>query len=322
MQFSVIVPCHNAATSIGQTLQSIAAQTYQPLEIIVVNDASTDDSRAQIVASGVDVTLLEVEFLDSGKARNLAIERARGDGWRCAMPTIFGFRIICNRPRKFLAGGEDVAYMANHDLLNAQGQRPLPDSMAHKIVDSGGGRTGAQWLDILVNGFHFGHSSVIYRREYVSAIGGFDLSFERQEDLDLWLRAISGGTWAYGAQSAMAYRTDTPGSMTKAVIKSARFNVRALLKNRAHFPGEAMQILIARNSRHALSLAFVDGTRADFRAAWRLARAPYFAENCACFIFWPLCFVRSRAARFASSGAGSGAGRAMSARDVMSSRAS
>ena len=45
MQISVVIPCHNAGRWIGETLRSVAAQTLAPHEVIVVDDASTDDSR-------------------------------------------------------------------------------------------------------------------------------------------------------------------------------------------------------------------------------------------------------------------------------------
>ena len=297
MQFSVVVPCHNAATSIGPTLRSIVAQTLKPHEIIVVDDASTDDSRAQIAASGVDVTLIEADVQSAGAARNLGIERASGDWVALCDADDLWFAHHLQQAAQVLEGG-DVAYMANHCLLEADVQNPLPDSMRHQIEVSGGGKAGAQWIELLEGGFHFGHSTVIYRREHLQKIGGFDSNFERQEDLDLWLRAIGGGTWAYGAQSAMAYRVDTAGSLSKAVIKSARFYVIALLQNRENLESEALQTLIARNARHALSLAFADGSRADFDAAWRMAR-PHISPRLRAFyaVARPLRFVARGAIR-------------------------
>lgn len=271
MKFSVVVPCHNAAATIAQTLHSIAAQTLAPHEILVIDDASTDDSRAQIEASGVEITLVGANVRNAGAARNLGIERASGD-WiaLCDADDVWSPHHL-EQAAQTLEGGDDVAYMANHSLLDADGESPLPDSIKHR-VDAGGGKTGVQWVELLEGGFHFGHSTVIYRRETLQKIGGFDPKFERQEDLDLWLRAISHGAWAYGARSAAAYRVDTAGSLSKAVIKSAYFYMPALLNNRAPLESEALRTLIARNARHALSLAFVDGSRDDFNAAWRMAR--------------------------------------------------
>ncbi len=281
MHFSVVIPCHNAAATIAQTLRSIAAQTHAPHEIVVVDDASTDDSRAQIAASGVAVQLVEADVRDSGRARNLGIARAGGEWIALCDADDLWFPHHLEQAAQVLSGGGDVAYMANHCLLDAEGERPMPESMEHRL-ESGGARTGAQWIEALERGFHFGHSTVIYRRDRIDELGGFDEAFRRQEDLDLWLRVISGGTWAYGAREAMAYRVDTPGSQTKAVIKSAYFHVRALAKNRDLLDGDAMQTLLARNARHALSLAFVDGTRDDFRVAWRVSR-PYISPKLRAF---------------------------------------
>ena len=276
MKFSVVVPCHNAATTIAQTLQSIAAQTLAPHEIIVVDDSSSDDSRAQIAnfasKSGVPIRLYHVKLGCAGAARNVAIHDASGDWIALCDADDVWFSHHLQQAAEVLRDGEDVAYMANHCLLSDAGEAPLPASMAHRIEQSGGGKSGAQWLDILAGGFHFGHSTVIYRRQHLKKIGAFNACFERQEDLDLWLRAIASGTWAYGARSAMAYRTDTPGSLSKNVVKSEIFYLRALLGNRfASLDGAAMQTLISRSARRALSLAFVDGSRADFRAARALA---------------------------------------------------
>ena len=275
MKFSVVVPCHNAATTIAQTLQSIAAQTLAPHEIIVVDDSSSDDSRAQIAQferkSGVAVRVCEANVSGAGAARNIGIERATGDWIALCDADDVWFPHHLQQAAELLRDGSDVAYMADHCLLSDAGESPLPASVAHRINESDGGKSGAQWLDVLAGGFHFGHSTVIYRRQHLEKIGAFDANFERQEDLDLWLRAVASGTWAYGARGAMAYRTDTPGSLSKNVVKSEIFYLRALLGNRALLGGTAMQTLIARSARRALSLAFVDGSRADFRVARALA---------------------------------------------------
>ena len=271
MKFSVVVPCYNADTTIAQTLQSIAAQTLAPHEIIIVDDSSRDDSRAQIAQfernSGVPVRLYQTDAACASAARNLGIAFATGDWIALCDADDVWFPHHLQQAAEILRDGSDVAYMANHCLLSDAGEAPLPASMAHRIERSGGGKTGAQWLDILANGFHFGHSTVIYRRQHLEKIGAFNADFERQEDLDLWLRAVASGTWAYGARSAMAYRTDTPDSLSKNVVKSEIFYLRALLGNRGVLDGAAMQTLISRSARRALSLAFVDGSRADFRAA-------------------------------------------------------
>jgi len=77
-QVSVIVPAFNAAENIEACVRSIQAQTYSPCEIIVVNDASTDNT-AKITAE-LNVKLINMKRNGgAGAARNAGVELAQGD---------------------------------------------------------------------------------------------------------------------------------------------------------------------------------------------------------------------------------------------------
>ena len=78
---SVIIPAFNAATNIRQTLDSVRAQTYQTFEVIVVDDGSTDDTRAvveEFVREDSRFHLVRQENRGVGDARNAGIRKARG----------------------------------------------------------------------------------------------------------------------------------------------------------------------------------------------------------------------------------------------------
>jgi glycosyltransferase involved in cell wall biosynthesis len=79
---SVIVPAYNAENFIERTLNSILAQTYRNIEVLVVDDGSQDRT-AEIVKSFVEkdsrVILLKQKNAGVAAARNLAIEKSRGD---------------------------------------------------------------------------------------------------------------------------------------------------------------------------------------------------------------------------------------------------
>jgi len=75
---SVVVPTYNDSRTIGLCLESVLAQTYQPLEVIVVDDASTDDSAE--VAARHPCTLIRAAVNGGpGAARNLGVSHAKGD---------------------------------------------------------------------------------------------------------------------------------------------------------------------------------------------------------------------------------------------------
>jgi glycosyltransferase involved in cell wall biosynthesis len=79
---SVIIPAYNAEISIAQTLESVLSQTYQNIEILVVDDGSSDKT-AEIVKSFAQkdsrISLLQQSNAGVAAARNLAIEKSRGE---------------------------------------------------------------------------------------------------------------------------------------------------------------------------------------------------------------------------------------------------
>ncbi|WP_217543376.1 glycosyltransferase family 2 protein [Vibrio metschnikovii] len=79
---SIVMPCYNAAQSIGQSIQSVLDQTYTNWELIVVDDSSTDNSR-DIILSIKDerIRLIPLQVNSGGPTtpRNIAIKESRGE---------------------------------------------------------------------------------------------------------------------------------------------------------------------------------------------------------------------------------------------------
>src|SRR6187549_3720033 len=75
---SIIVPVYNGERYLRAALESIFAQTYRPLEVIVVDDGSVDDSGV-IAQSFPEVRYIRQENQGVAAARNHGIETARGE---------------------------------------------------------------------------------------------------------------------------------------------------------------------------------------------------------------------------------------------------
>ncbi len=75
---SVIIPCYNGAAFLGAALTSVFAQDHRPLEVIVVDDGSTDDTPA-VAARWPDAIYLRQENGGTSSARNTGIAHARGE---------------------------------------------------------------------------------------------------------------------------------------------------------------------------------------------------------------------------------------------------
>ncbi len=77
---SVIIPTYNGAPWIASTLASVFAQTYTPLEIVVIDDGSTDSTRSLLASYGDRIRLiLNEKNIGVSASRNKAIDAAQGD---------------------------------------------------------------------------------------------------------------------------------------------------------------------------------------------------------------------------------------------------
>jgi glycosyltransferase involved in cell wall biosynthesis len=76
---SCLIPAHNAERFIAETLDSIVAQTHRQIEIVVVDDGSTDATADVVRRHDAEITLVEVEHAGLIPARDAAIDAATGD---------------------------------------------------------------------------------------------------------------------------------------------------------------------------------------------------------------------------------------------------
>ena len=76
---SVVIPAYNCADTICEALESVFNQTYSNLEIIVINDGSTDETKHILQEFSSKIIYLEQENGGPGSARNKGIRVSRGD---------------------------------------------------------------------------------------------------------------------------------------------------------------------------------------------------------------------------------------------------
>ena len=76
---SVILPVHNRSASVARAIRSVLSQTYSPVELIVVDDGSSDGTWDVLAEFAADATLLRQERSGPYAARNRAIRAAHGD---------------------------------------------------------------------------------------------------------------------------------------------------------------------------------------------------------------------------------------------------
>lgn len=195
---SVVIPTHNRASRLARTLRSIARQQEVDLEIVVVDDGSTDDTAD--VAAAVDCRVRVVRNAErSGVsvARNRGIARARGD-WIafCDDDDLWAPEKLATQIRAAEHAGAGWVYAGDvnvDDRLHILCGSPPPPP--HQVLST----------LCRANPIASGASNVVVRAAVLAATGGFDPRLRRTEDWDLWLRLARTGAPAWVCRPLVAY---------------------------------------------------------------------------------------------------------------------
>ena len=212
---SVIIPNYNHAAFLRQRLDSVARQTYQDFEIIVLDDASTDGSRQILEAfAGQSRVSLHCNDTNSGstfKQWNKGVKLARGKYVWIAESDDFADSRFLERLVPVLEEYPRVVLVkCRSQKVDEQG-RDIPgavedpatrDWKASFIVD---GREDCR-LQLQHGSSIANASAVLFRRQTYLDIGGADESFRMCGDWLLWGRMMMTGDFAYRAEPLNYYR--------------------------------------------------------------------------------------------------------------------
>jgi glycosyltransferase involved in cell wall biosynthesis len=233
---SAIVPTHNRAQLLEIALQSIADQEYGAIEVIVVDDASTDDTAAIVerVSRMLDERSvgLKYEHLDTNAgpaaARNLGVAMATGsfvgfldsdDKWRPRFLTAT-VALLTTHSQCAVAFTGAVRIDQDDDVLGPLDHH-LPAEPMEGVLHAP--------FEPMVRHMPFRTSCTLLRRTVFDDAGGFDEALRSSEDWDLWWRLGKQFDFAYTLEPLMEYR-DHPGNLSKTqvdgLVHSLRFHLR------------------------------------------------------------------------------------------------
>ena len=191
---SVIIPAKNAAATIRRAIRSVIEQDYAPIEVIVVDDGSSDDTAAivgEYAASGVRL-IRQADSQGAGQARNVGVAAAQGDivAFQDADDEWLPGKL--RRQVQLLLADERMVFVAcGARLIGVDGQDrgPLYDSDIPQAGDEA-------WRGLLARNT-IGTPCVVAWRHVLTELGGFNPGLPVGEDQDLWIRLSLRGRLGY-----------------------------------------------------------------------------------------------------------------------------
>jgi glycosyltransferase involved in cell wall biosynthesis len=216
-RFSVVMPAYNAEATIVAAVRSVLHQSVAELELIVVDDGSTDETVPRLRTAFDDERLSLIEQQNAGPAaaRNAGIALARAsvvsvidsdDLWLPNYLEVMGAALDAE-PEAGFAYTDAWLYDENRRRVARRsamsGQRP-PDRPPHDPREL--------LLELLQRNFIYTSASI--RRTVLTEVGGYDERFRYGEDFELWLRILEAGHRAVRVRGNLAVHRRTTTSLT------------------------------------------------------------------------------------------------------------
>lgn len=175
---SIVIACYNCASFLGESIESALQQTHRPIEVIVVDDGSSDSSAE--IAQKYPVRFIRQENKGVSAARNSGLRAARGsevlfldaDDRLLPRAVEIGLRDLERHPECVMTVGdhrhiaEDGSWVAN--LKSAVNDDPYLMLLEGKTIET--------------------VSAALYRRSILDLVGGFNSAFDFSEDYELYFR--------------------------------------------------------------------------------------------------------------------------------------
>ena len=191
---SVIVPAYNSERYLVEALESALRQDYEPKEIVVVDDGSTDATPEILARYAGRIVAVRQKNQGSAVARNTAIAHAKGEYLAFLDADDLWLPGKLSAQAGYLDRHENVGMVyARWGLWNpsASGEFEIQDGQATR------GPAGVDEIDEKLSGWLYNEllldcvvltSTAMLRRSVAQRVGGFESRFRRGQDYDYWLR--------------------------------------------------------------------------------------------------------------------------------------
>jgi glycosyltransferase involved in cell wall biosynthesis len=274
---SVVIPTYDRAHVLGRAIDSALGQTYRPVEVVLADDGSRDDTAGLAARYGPAVRYFRQANAGVSAARNLGLRQARGefialldsdDAW---LPWKLSAQVSVLRRHpdvgvvwtdmKAVDGDGRVLHEAYLRRMYSAYRQVPPERVCARIEALGelcpeapaevAGRPcyKGDIFEALILGNLVHTSTVLMRRERVRQAGGFDESLRVAEDYEFHLRGCAYGPAAFVDAPAALYRVGAADQLTApayraAITRNVLHTVRGWLdrdRARFHLPDAALR---------------------------------------------------------------------------------
>jgi glycosyltransferase involved in cell wall biosynthesis len=228
----VVITCYNSNRYLAETIESALLQTYPRIEIIVVDDGSTDET-AQI-ARCYPVNYIYQTNRGISAARNTGIRHCQGeyvqfldhDDRLLPRAVETGVKLLEEHPECAHAVGEHWYIGANGRAIGYSNKRAA-------------GRD--HYLMLLEHNFIETPCSALHRRSGIALTGGFDESLKGAEDLEFYLRTARQSTWVAHEAPVSEYRLHD-SSMSRDAERMLEVSYRVLEMELPYLQGDPKKL--------------------------------------------------------------------------------
>jgi len=177
---SVVIPCYNQAHFLGEAIESVLKQTYKHFEIVVVDDGSTDNT-SEVARRYSGIRCIEQANQGLSAARNTGIRESKGEY------LVFLDADDRLRPIALEAGLNcfsvfpECAFVYGAYRFIASDGFPLWRPILNRVDKD-------HYLEFLRENYIGMNGTVMFRRDILESVGGFDTLLTACEDYDVYLR--------------------------------------------------------------------------------------------------------------------------------------
>lgn len=231
---SVIIPTYNRAGVIKNAIESVLCQTYGNIEIIVVDDGSTDNTKDALLSCKDRIKYFYKENGGVSSARNFGIREARGEYVAFLDSDDIWLPPKIERQLDLLAKNNDLDCMIGDiEFIDISGKVMKRSDMRKQIPHDG------MILKYLVKNFQT-MCTILMKREIFADVGYFDEELKTAEDIDMLLRIASKYKIGVTEQPLIRVRTGYPslsgeiftGNRLIALEKIGQYNPAFLSENK------------------------------------------------------------------------------------------